>query len=88
MLHFIKEIKKVNDDFSIVCLFNNNEIRTINLSSWVEEFRIANDGWASRIADINYFKTVELDSYGTLKWDNELDFCPDVLYEMSMPVAA
>jgi hypothetical protein len=88
MLHFIKQILKVNDDFSVICLFNNNEKRLIDLSEWVAEFKQANDGWASRIANIDYFKTVTLDSYGTLMWDNELDFCPDVLYEMSMPVAA
>jgi len=88
MLHFIKKINKVNDDFSVVCEFNTNEIRQINLSQWVERFRKANDGWASRISDIDYFKTVKLDSYGTLSWDNQLDFCPDVLYEMSSPVRA
>ena len=88
MLHFIKQILQVNDDFSVVCLFNTGETRLVNLSDWVEEFRQANDGWASRLADINYFKKVQLDSYGTLQWDNELDFCPDVLYEMSKPMAA
>lgn len=88
MLHFIKQIVKVNEDFSILCLFNNNELRLIDLSDWVEQFRIANDGWASRISDPAYFKTVVLDSYGTLKWDNELDFCTDVLYSISRSVAA
>jgi hypothetical protein len=27
-----------------------------------------------------------LDSYGTLAWDNGADFCPDVLYDHSVPV--
>ena len=36
-----------------------------------------------KLLDAEYFKTVKLDSYGTLSWDNEVDFCPDVLYEMS-----
>ena len=85
MLHFIKQIKSVNDDFSVVCLFNTNEMRLIDLSDWVEKFKKANDGWASKISDINYFKKVALDSYGTLTWDNQLDFDADVLYEMSKP---
>jgi hypothetical protein len=85
MLHLIKEIKKVNDDFSVVCVFDNNEMRLIDLSGWVSQFKEANDGWASSISDINYFKKVQLDSYGTLKWDNQLDFCPDVLYDISQP---
>jgi hypothetical protein len=33
----------------------------------------------------DYFKSVKLDSYGTLCWENEIDFCPDVLYQMSVP---
>ncbi len=86
MLHYIKQMQKVNDDFSIICLFNTEELRLIDLYDWVKQFEKANDGWASRICDINYFKKVELDSYGTLKWDNQLDFCPDVLYEMSTPL--
>jgi Protein of unknown function (DUF2442) len=85
MLNFIKQIEKINDDFSVVSLFNNNERRLVDLSDWVTEFKKANDGWASRISDINYFKTVHLDSYGTLQWNNQLDFCPDVLYEISKP---
>ncbi|RRA99250.1 hypothetical protein EHT25_28590 [Larkinella rosea] len=27
-----------------------------------------------------------MDSYGTLSWDNGADFCPDVLFENSVPV--
>jgi hypothetical protein len=85
MMHHITKINKVGDDFSLICEFNNKEIRLIDLSEWVNTFRKANDGWASKLADINYFKTVKLDSYGTLVWDNQVDFCPDVLYEMSSP---
>ena len=85
MLHYITKIKEISNNFSLICEFNENENRVIDLSSWIDEFRKANDGWASKLADINYFKTVKLDSYGTLAWDNQVDFCPDVLYEMSMP---
>ena len=86
MLHYIQQIKSINDDFSLICLFNTNELRRIDLSGWVADFKNVNDGWASRISDINYFRQVQLDSYGTLKWENELDFCPDVLYAMSEAV--
>lgn len=88
MIHFITQIKKVNDDFTVVCLFNTNETRIIDLSEWVAQFRAANDGWVSRLADINYFKTAGIDSYGTLKWDNEIDFCRNVLYSTIKPIAA
>lgn len=39
------------------------------------------------LSDANYFKTVKLDSYGTLSWDNKIDFCPDVLYQKSKLVS-
>jgi hypothetical protein len=37
----------------------------------------------SKLSDPNYFKTVKLDSYGTLTWDNGVDFDPDNLYRLS-----
>ena len=88
MLHLITKIKQVNDNYSLVCEFNTHENRLIDLSEWVEQFRKADDGWASKLSDINYFKSVKLDSYGTLSWENQVDFCPDVLYDMSKPLAA
>lgn len=87
MLHLITNIVSVNNDFSVVCTFNTGEKRRIDFSAWVNQFRLVNDGWASQICDINYFKNVHLDSYGTLSWDNQLDFCPDVLYAMSQSVS-
>ena len=87
MLHLITNIVSVNNDFSVVCTFNTGEKRRIDFSTWVNQFRLVNDGWASQISDINYFKNVHLDSYGTLSWDNQLDFCPDVLYAMSQSVS-
>ena len=85
MLHFIKNIIKVKD-YTVLCEFNNVETRLIGLSVKVEKYNKTNDGWLSQLADKDYFKTVKLDSYGTLIWDNEVDFCPDVLYEMSRNV--
>jgi hypothetical protein len=87
MLHLIEKIVAVNSDFSVDCVFNTGETRRVKLHDWVERFREANDGWASKIADYSYFKTVHLDSYGTLTWDNQLNFCPDTLYSISEPFA-
>jgi hypothetical protein len=87
MIHFITRIKHINDNFSVLCEFNTHETRLVDLSGWVEGFHKANYFWASLLSDLNYFKTVRWDSYGTLQWDNNVDFCPDVLYEMSIPVS-
>ena len=82
MLHYIKNIIEVKD-YTVLCEFNTAETRLIDLTEKINKYSNANDGLISRLANKDYFKTVKLDSYGTLVWDNEVDFCPDVLYEMS-----
>ncbi|PSL29221.1 DUF4160 domain-containing protein [Dyadobacter jiangsuensis] len=70
-------------DYAVTCEFNNGEIRSVNLKEIIEKYRKINDGLISKLSDQNYFKTVKLDSYGTLTWDNGVDFDPDNLYRMS-----
>jgi hypothetical protein len=82
MIHYIKEIIEVNN-FSIVCTFNTNEIRSIDLEQLVKKYSSNADNYLSKLGNVDYFKAVKLDSYGTLSWNNEIDFCPDVLYQMS-----
>lgn len=82
MLHYIKNIIQVRD-YAVTCEFNNGEIRSVNLKEIIEKYRKINDGLISKLSDQNYFKTVKLDSYGTLTWDNGVDFDPDNLYRMS-----
>ncbi|WP_221394558.1 DUF2442 domain-containing protein [Dyadobacter sp. NIV53] len=82
MLHYIKKIVSVQD-YRIYCLFNTGEVRVIDLWATIEKYRNINDGLISQLADPTYFKSVQLDSYGTLIWDNGVDFDPDNLYKMS-----
>ncbi len=84
MLQKIVEIIAVKP-FEITCKFNTGEVRTIELKEWVREFKEANNGWTSKLAEPEYFKTVKLASYSTLAWDNEVDFDPEVLYNVSEP---
>jgi hypothetical protein len=82
MLHYIKKIIEVKD-YTVTCVFNTDETRTVNLKEIIEKYRRINDGLISKLSDPNYFKTVKLDSYGTLTWDNGVDFDPDNLYRLS-----
>ena len=82
MLHYIQKIINV-EEYSVVCLFNTAEVRTINFQAIIEKYKKINDGLISKLSDLNYFKTVTLDSYGTLIWDNGVDFDPDNLYNIS-----
>jgi hypothetical protein len=83
MIHFITEIIKV-ENYTIVCRFNTDEIRTINLENTVKNFSSNPSNFLFKLSNKNYFKNVQLDSYGTLSWNNEIDFCPDVLYSLSI----
>lgn len=82
MLHYIKKIIRVHN-YAVKCEFNTGETRTVNLKAIIEKYRRINDGLISRLSDADYFKSVKLDSYGTLVWDNGVDFDPDNLYRMS-----
>jgi hypothetical protein len=82
MLHYIKQIIGVRE-YAVTCVFNTDEVRTVNLKEIIEKYRKINDGLISRLSDPDYFKSVKLDSYGTLTWDNGVDFDPDNLYKIS-----
>lgn len=82
MLYYIKEIINV-EPYTITCRFNTDEIRHINLEAKLNEYASKAPSLFGKLLDSDYFKTVKLDSYGTISWDNDVDFCPDVLYEMS-----
>ncbi|WP_254413149.1 DUF2442 domain-containing protein [Dyadobacter diqingensis] len=87
MLYYIKEILSVQD-YNISCLFNTGEVRVVDLAAIIAKYKKNNDGLISSLADKTYFKSVKLDSYGTLTWANGVDFDPDNLYNMSYPQIA
>ncbi|MCE7063431.1 DUF2442 domain-containing protein [Dyadobacter sp. CY343] len=82
MLYYIQKIVSVKD-YTVSCLFNTGELRVVHLEKVIEKYRKINDGLISQLADPDYFKSVKLDSYGTLTWENGVDFDPDNLYKMS-----
>ena len=82
MLYYIKKIVSIHD-YAISCLFNTGEVRVIDLKDTVEKYKHINDGLISELVDKEYFKSVQVDSYGTLHWNNGVDFDPDNLYKSS-----
>jgi len=87
MLHKITKILSVTP-YSLICQFNTQEIRKIDLTQWVNEFKNLNNNWTSKLADPNFFKTVRVADYGTLVWQDDIDLDPEVLYRMSSPAMA
>jgi hypothetical protein len=82
MLYYIKKIVSIHD-YAISCLFNTGEVRVIDLKDTVEKYKHINDGLISELVDKEYFKSVQVDSYGTLHWNNGVDFDTDNLYKSS-----
>jgi hypothetical protein len=78
------------EPYKIKVRFNNNDVRTIDFESMISKFPQLNNS--------ETFLKVELDDYPTLSWkglakimdydgkliDAPLDFCPDMLYEISV----
>jgi hypothetical protein len=87
MLHLIKEIVGYNN-FELVLLFNNNEIRKINFEPKLKEWTTSPQSKFGQLLNLDLFKTVKLDEeMETLIWENGIDLCPNVLYEMSEPIS-
>ena len=87
MIHTIKEILNVSN-YTVICKFNTDEIRSINLEKVVKKYGTNSSSIFNKLRSESYFNKVKLDSYGTLSWNDEIDFCPDVLYAMSKKVEA
>ncbi|MEI6522282.1 MAG: DUF2442 domain-containing protein [Bacteroidota bacterium] len=83
-MKIITKIDKV-DLFNIFLTFNGSEQRVLNLKDIISQF--STDSFVyKKLSDQSYFASVKLDSYGTLIWNNEIDFCPDTLYENSKEI--
>jgi hypothetical protein len=82
-MYLIKEIKRINN-FELYLLFNNNEIRKVNLEPKLKEWATSPQSKFGQLLNPNLFKTVKLDNeMETIVWENGIDLCPNTLYEMS-----
>ena len=86
MMYLVKEIKGVNN-YELLLLFNNNEVRKVNLEPKLKEWTTTPYSKFGQLLNVSYFKTVRLDEeMETIVWDNGIDLCPNVLYEISEPL--
>ena len=67
------------DDYKILLTFSNNEKRIKDMKPYL------NKGVFRKLKDKNFFSSVHV-SFDTISWDNEIDLCPDTLYETSIPL--
>lgn len=69
---------KATDDFQLIITFDNEEVKVFNAEPYL------NKGFFKELKDVKKFKEVE-PAIGSVQWGGGQDFCPDMLYEDSVP---
>jgi hypothetical protein len=73
----VKQVKPL-DDFKIYLVFDDGEERIFDIGPYLDKGVFSE--WKSK----SMFNSVHVVD-GTVQWSNEADFCPDTLYEESVP---
>ena len=73
------ESVKPNPDYTITLRFTNGEIRCFDVNPYLDK------GIFRELKDLSFFNSVK-PFLGSIQWQNGQDFCPDTLYEDSVPV--
>jgi hypothetical protein len=65
------------DDYKLFLTFNNNERRVFDAKPLLNlpAFKL--------LSDKDFFKAVKTE-FGTIAWGNNIDYCPDTLYNESI----
>lgn len=71
---------KPNPDHSLTLTFNNGEVKRFDVKPYLSI------GIFQELKDLRVFNSV-ITFLGSVQWTNGQDFCPDTLYEESMPVS-
>lgn len=83
MIHLVEKIIAV-EPYQVSLLFNTGEELIIDLEEKLQEWASPEGSIYRQLLNREYFRTVTLDQEAqTICWDNGIDLCPDVLYEMS-----
>jgi hypothetical protein len=73
----VQKVKPLND-YKILIVFENGEERIFDVTPYLDK------GVFTELGDLNMFNSVHV-AEGTVQWENEADFCPDTLFEESVP---
>jgi len=68
-----------NRDYTLTVTFDNGEVRLFDVKPYL------NKGVFVKLQNPVYFITVSVLN-GTVSWNDEQDFCPDMIYEKSTPI--
>jgi len=82
MMHLIKKILDV-EPYKLTLEFNTGEVKIVDLEEKIRNRSNTKGSKYAALLEPDYFKGVKLQSeWETIYWDNGLDFCPDVLYNI------
>ncbi len=69
---------KPNTDYTLSLIFTNDERKIFDVKPYLDR------GVFRELQDIKLFNTVK-PFLGSIQWIHQQDFCPDTLYEESVP---
>jgi hypothetical protein len=72
----VKDVK-ANTDYTLSLTFSNGEVKVFDMKPYLDK------GVFRELKDPGLFKSVK-PFLGSIQWQNELDLCPDTLYEESI----
>jgi hypothetical protein len=85
-MNFVKKILSV-EPYKLTIEFRNGEIRVVDLEPKIRSRSTTPESKYRSLLNFDYFKKVKVqEEWDTIYWDNGLDFCPDVLYRMGIPL--
>jgi hypothetical protein len=86
-MHLIKRILAVTP-YQLRLEFSDGAIRIVDLEEKIKNRAVSKDSKYRDLLDPEYFASVKLNSeWGTIYWENGIDFCPDSLFMVSEPVS-
>lgn len=67
------------DNYRILLTFSNNEVRIKDMKPYL------NNGVFKKLKNKAFFNSVHI-SFDTISWNEEIDLCPETLYDTSIPL--
>ena len=70
---------KVLEDYKLELTFDNNVVKIKDMQQYLDT------GVFKSLRKKEVFNSVKI-NFGTISWDNDIDMCPDYLYETSKEI--
>lgn len=87
----MKSVKKIlkAEPYRLILEFDHQDIRVVNLESELKKWSRSPDSKFKALLDPDTFQNVKLNAeIESIYWDNGIDLCPDVLYQMSQEASS